>query len=615
MTNTLKRQTLRNNEYYGTQEMFDRLYAQSQNNENFKKLYELIIDERNIRLAYRNIKRNQGSLIIGTDNATIDNIAKRKENEIIDNVRERLKNYKPNKIRRIEIPKPDGSKRPFGIPTIEDRLIQQCIKQILEPIVEAKFHRHSYGFRPNRSISHAMARVMQLININKLYYVVNIDIKSFFDNVNHSKLKKQLWSIGIRDKKLLSIIHKMLTAEVENYGTLNKGLPQGGVLSPLLANIVLNEFDWWISSQWETFKSRHNYDLTRIKNGREYIDKSGMYRALRTQKLKEVFIVRYADDFKIFCRNYKDAKNIYEASKKWLSERLKLEVNESKSGITNLKRNSTEFLGFRIKAVPNKNKYTARTSMSETSKKNAIAKLTNQLKRIQKNPRSTEVFKLNAIILRLQNYYKRATMVSKDFADIAFIVERRLHNRFKKNITTTGNTPKNFQKLYPHWNTYKPIFLYGVRVFIISDVKMDVPIKFQQTISNYTQAGRNQIHQKQKVADKNILEYLIANPIQNQSIEYNDNRISKYIAQKGNCAVTGLPLQVGQMDCHHKKPKFMGGTDKYQNLTFILSDVHKLIHATDEKTITKYIRKLKLDEQSKRKINELRKLANNQIIE
>lgn len=615
MTNALKRQTLRNNEYYDTQEMFDRLYAQSQNNENFKKLYELIIDERNIRLAYRNVKRNQGSLIIGTDNATIDNIAKRKENEIIDNVRERLKNYKPNKIRRIEIPKPDGSKRPFGIPTIEDRLIQQCIKQILEPIVEAKFHRHSYGFRPNRSISHAMARVMQLININKLYYVVNIDIKSFFDNVNHSKLKKQLWSIGIRDKKLLSIIHKMLTAEVENYGILNKGLPQGGVLSPLLANIVLNEFDWWISSQWETFKSRHNYDLTRIKNGREYIDKSGMYRALRTQKLKEVFIVRYADDFKIFCRNYKDAKNIYEASKKWLSERLKLEVNESKSGITNLKRNSTEFLGFRIKAVPNKNKYTARTSMSETSKKNAIAKLTNQLKRIQKNPRSTEVFKLNAIILGLQNYYKRATMVSKDFADIAFIVERRLHNRFKKNITTTGNTPKNFQKLYPHWNTYKPIFLYGVRVFIISDIKMDIPIKFQQTISNYTRAGRNQIHQKQKVADKNVLEYLIANPIQNQSIEYNDNRISKYIAQKGNCAVTGLPLQVGQMDCHHKKPKFMGGTDKYQNLTFILSDVHKLIHATDEKTITKYIRKLKLDEQSKRKINELRKLANNQIIE
>ena len=603
MTNTLKRQTLRNNEYYDTQNMFDRLYAQSQNNENFKKLYELIIDERNIRLAYRSIKRNQGSFTAGTDEKTISDIAESKDNEVIDKIRKRLKDYKPDKIRRVEIPKPDGSTRPLGIATIEDRLIQQCIKQVLEPIVEAKFHRHSYGFRPNRSVSHAMARVMQLININKLYYVVDIDIKSFFDNVNHTKLKKQLWSMGIRDKRLISIIHKMLTTEVENYGILNKGLPQGGILSPLLANIVLNEFDWWVSSQWETFKSKHDYDLVRIKNRHEYIDKSGMYRALRTRNLKEVFIVRYADDFKIFCRNYKDAKSIYEASKKWLSERLELEVNESKSGITNLKRNSTDFLGFRIKAVPNKGKYTARISMSETSKKNAIAKLTNQLKNIQKNPRSKEVFKLNAIILGLQNYYNRAT------------VERRLHNRSKKNITTIGNTPKNFQRLYPHWNTYKPIFLYGVRIFILSDVKMDIPIKFQQTISNYTEAGRNQIHKEQKVADKNVLEYLIANPIQNQSIEYNDNRISKYIAQKGNCAVTGLPLVVGQMDCHHKKPKSMGGTDEYQNLTFILRDVHKLVHAKDEKTVSKYIRKLKLDEQSKRKINELRKLVNNQIIE
>ena len=109
--------------------------------------------------------------------------------------------------------------------------------------------------------------------------------------------------------------------------------------------------------------------------------------------------------------------------------------------------------------------------------------------------------------------------------------------------------------------------------------------------------------------------YVCFQLIQNQSIEYNDNRISKYIAQKGKCAVTGLPLLIGQMDCHHKKPKSMGGSDEYQNLILVLKDVHKLIHATDEKTITKYIRKLKLDEESKRKINELRRLVNNQIIE
>ena len=614
MTNTLKRQTLRNNEYYGTQEMFDRLYAQSKNDENFKRLYELIIDDRNIKLAYRTIKRNSGSLTPGTDGRTIDEFSKITDDEIIYAVKSRLSDYKPHKIKRIEIPKPNGETRPIGISTIEDRLIQQCFKQILEPIVEAKFHRHSYGFRPNRSVSHAMARIAQLININKLYYVVDIDIKSFFDNVNHSKLKKQLWSMGIRDKRLLSILQKMLNAEMENHGKQTKGLPQGGILSPLLANVTLNEFDWWISSQWETFKSDHNYDLIRTKNNHEYVDKSGMYRALRTRNLKEIFIVRYADDFKIFCRTYKDAKKIFEASQNWLKERLGLEINTKKSGITNLTRNSTEFLGFRIKAVTNKGKYTARTSMSKKSKENAIKTLTEQIKKIQKHPRSSEVFKLNSMILGLQNYYKRATMVSKDFADIAFIVERRLYNRFKKNIKNEGVTPDNFKRIYSHWNSYKPIFLYGVRVFIISDIKMDTPIKFQQITSNFTKQGRNLVHKEQKVADHSIIEYLVANPVRNQSIEYNDNRISKYIAQKGKCGVTGLPLMIGQMECHHKLPKQLGGTDKYSNLIFILKDVHKLIHATDDKTITKYIRKLKLDEESKRKINELRRLSNNRLI-
>lgn len=108
MTNTLKRQTLRNNEYYDTQEMFDRLYAQSRNNENFKKLYELIIDERNIRLAYRNIKRNQGSFTAGTDNKTISDIAEQKENEVIDYVRERLKDYNLTKYEELKYPNQTG---------------------------------------------------------------------------------------------------------------------------------------------------------------------------------------------------------------------------------------------------------------------------------------------------------------------------------------------------------------------------------------------------------------------------------------------------------------------------------------------------------------------------
>ena len=157
--------------------------------------------------------------------------------------------------------------RPLGIPTIWDRIFQQCILQILEPICEAKFHKHSYGFRPNRNTHHAKARLEFLINQSGLHHCVDVDIKGFFDNVNHSKLLKQIWSLGIRDKSLLSIISKLIKSRdcMEKVYQL-KGTPQGGILSPLLSNIVLNELDWWVSNQWETFESDFKYST----NGSKY---------------------------------------------------------------------------------------------------------------------------------------------------------------------------------------------------------------------------------------------------------------------------------------------------------------------------------------------------------
>ena len=164
-----KKNLLRNIEYYGIQEILDNLYDKSLNGYKFKNLLNLITSEQNILLAYRNIKKNKGSKTKGTNKNTIIEIGESNPNKLIDYVRNRLKDYKPQSIRRVEIPKDNGKTRPLGIPTIEDRLIQQCIKQILEPICEAKFHKHSYGFRPNRSTHHAMARAVFLINMNKLY--------------------------------------------------------------------------------------------------------------------------------------------------------------------------------------------------------------------------------------------------------------------------------------------------------------------------------------------------------------------------------------------------------------------------------------------------------------
>ena len=227
MTNVKKKQKLRNNEYYNLQEIFDELYAKSKRNYIFTKLINLIMSKENIQLAYRNLKKNDGSYTAGVDGKNIEYLQKWEMEKLILHIQRKFNNYSPQPVRRVEIPKPNGKTRPLGIPTIMDRMIQQCILQVLEPICEAKFHKKSNGFRPNKSTENAIAQMETLIHLSKYHIVIDIDIKGFFDNVSHSKLLKQIWTLGIRDKKLMSIISAMLKAEIKGIGVPEKGTPQG----------------------------------------------------------------------------------------------------------------------------------------------------------------------------------------------------------------------------------------------------------------------------------------------------------------------------------------------------------------------------------------------------
>lgn len=622
------------------QKVFDDLYARSKAGQTISNLYDLITSRNNILLAYRNIKANTGSYTAGVNGHTIEKWKLAEAEQYVEYVQRRLANYHPHKVRRKMIPKPNGKLRPLGIPTIEDRLIQQCILQILEPWCEARFADTSYGFRPLRSTENAIADVNRKINRDKSYYIVDVDIKGFFDAVDHGKLLKQIWAMGIRDKRIISIISKMLKAQiVEEDGSITtptRGTPQGGILSPLLANINLNELDWWIASQWHDFPIRVNLGLKpkMSSQGNGTRDFGNEFTKMRrTTSLKEMSIVRYADDFKIFCKTAEDANKTYWAVKKWLMDRLHLEISPEKSGVVDVRKQSTEFLGITIKAILRQtdDKPTARTHMSDKAKAKTVESLRKQIQHMAKHktPQAASVY--NAKVLGAQNYYSMATMVTRDLADVNYRLYLCRKNQLGDALETVPykqcaarTVSRVYLERYSGYRIPRQYFQ-GICLFPIQCVKSRNPLGFPKKQNLYTPEGREEIHKNLKL-DEVIMLYLLEHTPMDASTELADNRISLYSAQRGRCWVTGAILTVENMRLHHKKPKHTFGqevskgsrkalADAYDNLVWVTEEVHILIHATQPETIAKYLTQLDLNTKQLAKLNKLRELAGNTVIE
>lgn len=611
-----KQKKLRHSEYYDLQPTFDKLYSDSQNGKIFTNLLEIISSEENIRLAYRNIKKNGGSSTTGIDKLSIKDIENMSIESYVNIIKRKLTWYKPKPVKRVEIPKPNGKMRPLGIPTIVDRLVQQCILQVLEPICEAKFFERSNGFRPNRSAEQAIAQCYKMIQLQNLHFVVDIDIKGFFDNVNHSKLIKQMWNLGIRDKKLLCIIKEMLKAPIVMpdgkvvYPT--KGTPQGGILSPLLSNIVLNELDWWITSQWEEMPTKYQYKCEIRPNGTK--NKSPIYGALRnTSKLKEVYIIRYADDFKLFCRKKSDAEKVFIAVKHWLKERLKLEISEEKSKVVNLKRHYSEFLGFELKAVKKRKKYVVRSHMTEKAKIREKKKLVEQIKNIahtkNREDEAKEITLYNSMVMGIHNYYCIATMISNDCKILHRNVSIVMKNRLRKRLSRKGKINEVY--IRKQYGKSKQIrFISSKAICPIGYIQTKTPMFKKKKICKYTPEGREEIHKNLKINTRTMLELMRVKD-KRRSIEYMDNRISLFAAQYGRCNITGKELSINEIHCHHKVPIKLGGTDEYSNLVILHQDIHILIHSTDIETQNTYLKLINPDKKALNKINELRLLVGN----
>lgn len=605
----LKRSSIRYAEYYGMVEVQDALYKDSADGKIFTKLIEVISSDANIKMAYRNLKTNDGSGTPGVDGRTFDDLAVMSEESLVRCVQDKIQNYQPKAVRRVYIPKPNGKMRPLGIPAVIDRIVQQSVLQVMEPICEAKFYRHSYGFRPNRSTHNAVAVCYKLAQVDGFHYVVDVDIKGFFDNVDHGKLLKQIWTMGIRDKRLISLIGKMLKAPIEEKGERTvpyKGTPQGGVLSPLLANIVLNELDWWIASQWEEMPARYPTKSDIYPNSNGSLNKGNLYKKLRKSRLKECHIVRYADDFKIFCRTYAEAVKLKHAVEQWLMDRLKLETSPDKSKITNLTKGYSEFLGIKFKLRRKGKKWVIKSHMTEKAITTQQKKLKSAIAKACKSHESEQsqhddIIKYNQAVVGMHQYYSMATMINEDvhklFPSIDATMKTRLNSRADlskdKPPTLKGAMDEYFFQKYGDSEQVR--YINGMIVVPVAYCRLQNPMFHRAEVNRYTVEGRELIHRMLAKEDYGATLYQLSRTRDTaHSIEFCDNRLSRFVASRGKCELSKVPLAFEDVECIYLNPPSQGGTDRYANLRIVHKEIRHLIFETDMEIIKSLIDKFDL---------------------
>lgn len=513
-------------------------------------------------LAVWNIThQNEGKKTAGVDGVKIP---KGKNKEETDKIRLKLLDAidiqsAPNKIKRTYIPKANGKKRPLGIPTLADRINQEILRIAIEPIAEYHAHDNSYGFRPKRSCHDVMALLqISLAPRNRKRYILEGDIKSCFDNISHRHIRNTLrhWKIP---KYACNIISKMLKAKIFYEGKITEkttGTPQGGVISPLLANIALTSFDHYISLK---------YGNT-VYYGRGKHQNSPM--------------IRYADDFVILCESKTQAKEIRQDITDYLSKQIGLTLSKEKTRITHIKK-GFNFLGFNIRKYP-KSKHHNRSDIGEykliirPQKEKVIQFLRKCFDLIDNNKQAKQenlISHLNDRIRGWGNYYRFCNR-TKTFSKSDNLIWHKLWKWARRRSKKNG-AKWTREKYYVKRPNRKSLHFSknGITIQRLCDIPLP-KMRYPKVKNGYRLYN---IHDR---------DYWIKreNEKAKQSIYANKGRYFLLKRQKGVCDYCNTPIsaydiQEKRSHVHHIIPKAKGGKDSYSNLRLLHTECHREIHS------------------------------------
>lgn len=435
-------------------EILDKLYQHSKEVHDsggrpaFKGLIEIMSAEATIITAIHNIKSNHGSETPGVDSKTMQKDYLQKTfSWVVKDIQSAFKHFEAQEIRRKYIDKPGKSeKRPLGIPTIRDRIVQECMRIVLEPILEAQFFYHSYGFRPMRDAAMALQRINYLTFQTGYHWIVEGDISKCFDCIDHSILLKRLYHMGIKDRRVLQIIKAMLKAGVMGECKVNEeGTPQGRLISPLLANAYLDMMDEWITGQWEQKRTRYQY----AQQGKR------LY-SLRKTALTPGFLVRYADDFVIITDTRAHAESWKNRLQMFLQTKMKLTLSTEKTLITDVRRKYIKFLGYEFKQVPGKAQkgYVARSIPDRGRLKRKVDSIAENIKKIPRDYSReqliAEINRINSQIRGVIQYYQCCTWVNVSMKKYSRRLQLMAKSRLKqyKGKWIPANQTQNLPRIH-----------------------------------------------------------------------------------------------------------------------------------------------------------------------
>ena len=467
----------------------------------FKGLLEIMSAEATIITAIHNIKSNHGSETPGVDLKTMRKDYLEKSYQwVIKDIQGALKHFEAQEIRRKYIGKPGkAEKRPLGIPTIRDRIVQECMKLVLEPILEAQFFAHSYGFRPMRDAEMALARINQVSHVSAKYWIVEGDISKCFDNIDHSILLRRLYHIGIKDRRVLQIVKAMLRAGIMDECAVNEyGTPQGGIISPLLANAYLDIMDEWVAKQWERKNTRRTYRTEGTKR-----------KSLYQTSLAPGWLIRYADDFVIITDTRAHAEQWKARLQTFLRSKLKLTLSTEKTLITDVRRKHIHFLGYELKMIPGNSRtgYITKTIPDRERLQRKVDSIAESIKKIPRNFSKEqfigEINRINSQVRGIIQYYQCCTWVSVALRRHSHRLQMIAKDRLKQysGRWIPANQPQNLPHIHQKHQQKIPSIKYRdiyIGFTALSFCQWEMTIVKAQAETPYSEEGRQHYFKRTK---------------------------------------------------------------------------------------------------------------------